>query len=60
VGQCRPQLDIAEQLASRLNLTGYDDKSSEEWSEEILQGSYVKDVQVLSQKGYLVIKLVLY
>jgi len=52
LGECKSQLDIASALAERLGIADFNDKSADEWVEQMLQSSYVTDIPALREKGF--------
>src|SRR3989441_2751476 len=50
VGECRNDLDICADLARRLGITGYNDKTEEEWLRE-LTGGVIDDFDTFRERG---------
>lgn len=49
--EAKSGLDIASELAARLGITGYNDKTDEEWVREIIRNTEVPDYDALKEKG---------
>ena len=50
MGECRNDLDICSELARRLGITGYNDKTEEEWLRE-LTGGVIDDFDTFRERG---------
>ena len=50
MGECRNDLDICSDLARRLGITGYNDKTEEEWLRE-LTGGVIDDFDTFRERG---------
>lgn len=56
-GECRTPMDVARELGRRLGLKDYDDKSDEEWLDDILSKSDIPDREAFKREGYYKLKL---
>jgi len=50
MGECRNDLDICTELARRLGITGYNDKSEDEWLRELTRGA-IDDFDTFRERG---------
>jgi anaerobic dimethyl sulfoxide reductase subunit A len=55
--ESKSQLEIANELAARLGLADYNDKSEEEWVRQIVQGSDIPDYDDFKKRGIFRIQL---
>ena len=55
--ESKPQLQIANELAAKLGLADYNDKTDDEWVKEIVKGSDVTDYEDFRKQGIHRIKL---
>jgi anaerobic dimethyl sulfoxide reductase subunit A len=51
VGECRNDLDICADLARRLGLEGYNDKTDEQWLRETCEGTEIDDFEAFRRHG---------
>jgi anaerobic dimethyl sulfoxide reductase subunit A len=51
VGECRNDLDICADLARRLGVEGYNDRSEEEWLREFCAGTEIDDFDAFRDRG---------
>ncbi len=55
--ETKPPLQVATELAARLGLADYNDKTEEEWLAKMLEGSDIPDTEAFKKQGVLKIKL---
>ncbi len=55
--ESKSHLEIATELATRLGISDYSDKTEDEWLREIIRGSYVPDYDVLKARGFYKVEL---
>jgi anaerobic dimethyl sulfoxide reductase subunit A len=51
VGECRSDLEICTDLARRLGIEGYNDKSEEQWLREFCAGTEIDDFEAFRDRG---------
>lgn len=51
MGECRNDLDICTDIAGRLGIVGYNDKSELDWLRELADGSPIDDFATFSERG---------
>jgi anaerobic dimethyl sulfoxide reductase subunit A len=51
VGECRNDLDICADLAQRLGIDGYNDKTEDEWLRESCAGTEIDDFETFRERG---------
>jgi anaerobic dimethyl sulfoxide reductase subunit A len=51
LGECRNDIDICADLAGRLGLSGYNDKTDEEWLRETCAGTDIDDFEAFRRHG---------
>jgi anaerobic dimethyl sulfoxide reductase subunit A len=51
IGECRNDLDICADLARRLGIEGYNDRSEEEWLREFCAGTEIDDFEAFRAHG---------
>jgi anaerobic dimethyl sulfoxide reductase subunit A len=51
VGECRNDLDICADLARRLGIEGYNDKTEEAWLRELCAGTDIDDFDAFREQG---------
>jgi len=51
VGECRNDLDICADLAQRLGIEGYNDKTEEVWLREFCAGTEIDDFEAFREQG---------
>jgi len=51
MGECRNDLDICTDIAGRLGIAGYNDKSEMDWLRELADGSPIDDFATFSEQG---------
>lgn len=51
VGECRNDLDICGDLAQRLGIEGYNDKTEETWLREFCSGTEIDDFEAFRERG---------
>jgi len=54
--ECKSTFDIAVELAERLDISGFSDKTEEEWLREIMKVSPVPDYDKFKQDGFFKVK----
>jgi anaerobic dimethyl sulfoxide reductase subunit A len=51
LGECRSHFEICVELAKRLGITSYNDKTEEEWLKQIVEGSDIPDYETFKKEG---------
>ncbi len=51
IGECRNDMDICADLARRLGIAGYNDKTEEEWLREFCAGTEIDDFEAFRERG---------
>lgn len=51
LGECKSHFEICLELAKRLGITNYSDKTEEEWLKQIVEGSDIPDYETFRKEG---------
>ena len=51
LGECKSHFEICVELAKRLGITNYSDKTEEEWLKQIVEGSEIPDYETFKKEG---------
>jgi anaerobic dimethyl sulfoxide reductase subunit A len=51
LGECKSHFEICVELARRLGITNYTDKTEEEWLKQIVEGSEIPDYETFKKEG---------
>ncbi len=57
LGESKSHLEITTELADRLSLSGFNDKTEDEWLRECVRSSDIPDYNAFKEKGYYKIEL---